>query len=219
MELDKHHDRKVKLNQAIKDYMLYTGFALAVISAISYLGTVYVMIRGFEESIELTNQITFSLLGVVVGLVISFSLKTQGISFAKSEDNSKKIMKDYYEALNKTKSEKEMHKIGYYLFWSTVRDVIIKGSGVAVTTFFIINIATTGNGNWSLLIMAFSNIFFFIGLGLIALSTFYDKYINEHLPVIESLTEKLKERKQTQATIELVERQIEDLPFTEETTI
>jgi len=215
-ELNDHHQRKLKLNQAIKDYMLYTGFALAIISAISYIGIVFVMIRGFEEAIELQNQLVFSILGVAVGLVIAFSLKQQGIAFAKSEDNSKQVMKDYYEALNKSKQEKDLHTIGYYLFISTIKDIIFKGTGVAVTTYFIINISINGGGNWSLLFMAISNILFFIGLGLIALSTFYDKYINEHLPVIEALTKKIKERQVIKDSEAHIETQLETIPFCEE---
>jgi len=209
-KLDEHYENKQKLNEQIKDYLLYTGFAMAIISALSYIILAFIMIKGFSSAIDVKNQLVFSILGAAVGLVIAFSLKQQGIAFAKQEKESKTVMTAYYDELNKSKKEKDLHTITHYLVISTIKDIFIKGLAVAISTYFILNIFREGSDDWSLLGLAISNIFLFIGFGLMALSTSYDKYIQEHIPVIKALTSKIKERNQTKVTLDLANIQLDD---------
>ena len=51
-----------------------------------------------------------------------------------------------------------------------------------------------GSGDVSLILLAFANIFMFMGFGLIALSKFYDLYNNEHIQAVKELIERLKDQ-------------------------
>jgi hypothetical protein len=137
------------------------------------------------------NQLLFAVLGACTGLIITFSLRGQGIAFAKREDESVEVMKAYHEALNKSKKEKQLKDISHYLFWSTIKDIVVKGISVGVSTYFILYIFMQGNGDWSLIGLALANLFMFSGFGLVALSKTYDKYIEEHIPVIRERTKKI----------------------------
>lgn len=179
------------LNQRIKELLLYVGFATAIISIVGYVAVTIVMITGFTSAFELQNQILFSLVGAGVGLVITFALRYQGVAFAKAEEDSKSVMTAYYEAKNKHKKDKELKDINNFLFWATVKDVIIKGVIFIVTTTLVIDIFAKGNGDWSLIWLMLFNILMFTGFGLMAIAKAYDHYIEQHIPVIKERTKKL----------------------------
>jgi hypothetical protein len=208
--------KSVKLNEKIKEWLLFSGFAAAIISVIAYIIMTIVMINGFESNLQPQNQLLFAILGACTGLIITFSLRGQGIAFAKREEESIKVMKAYHTALNKRKKEKQLRDINHYLVWATIKDIVIKGVSVGVSTYFILYIFMQGNGDWSLIGLALANLFMFSGFGLVALSKTYDKYIEEHIPVIKertrlineeqasniTLTEAVKEAREHNATIE-----------------
>jgi peptidoglycan biosynthesis protein MviN/MurJ (putative lipid II flippase) len=180
-----------KLSDSIKDWLLYVGFASAVISIMSYIAITVVMIRGFESDLELKNHFLFSLIGVGFGLVIMFTLRIQGIAFAKSEPESKTVMTTYYKAKNKHKKVKDLKDINHYLVVATIIDVLVKGSILIITTTFVMQIFKMGNGDKSLYGLMLSNILTFTGFGLMAIAKSYDHYIEQHIPVIEERTRKL----------------------------
>ncbi len=193
-KLDKAKKTKVELTDRIKSIILYVGMMAAIISGVAYINITIVLINGFETSLEFESQILFSIIGVIVGLSISTMLRLQGIAFAKKNQFAYDSMKKYYAVLNKTKSIKNLHDIKYYLIRATILDVIIKGIIVAVTTWFILDLTTKGNGDWELLKLAFANLGLFTGFGLIALSGAFDKYLDEHIPVIIEKTKKLEKQ-------------------------
>lgn len=190
-KLNNNKDNKKEFNQKIKAKLLYSGAFGAGISVIAYIIITFVIVNGFTTALELSQQILFSILGAVAGLSITISLRLQGITFAKKEEDSIKIMQAYYKVLNKTKTKKKLHTINHFMAISTIRDILIKGLTVAIYTWFILYIFIEGNGNTGLIWLAIANSFMFVGFGLIALSSAYDKYIDEHLPVIEELTAKM----------------------------
>ena len=208
-KLKKTKKIKVEFTERIKNIILYVGFVAAIISAIAYINITIVLINGFETSLDFENQILFSVIGVIVGLSISTMLRFQGIAFAKKNPYAFDIMKKYYIALNKTKSIKNLHTIKYYLVKATIIDIIIKGSIVAITMWFILDISSSGNDNWELLKLAIANLGLFTGFGLVALSSAFDKYLDEHIPVIIELTKKLdaqeveKEKKEKQRLLQI----------------
>jgi len=206
-----------KLNERIKEWLLYAGFAAAVISVLAYMVMTVVMIVGFESNLEAQNQILFAVLGACVGLVITFSLRGQGISFAKREEESQTVMKEYHAALNKRKKEKELKDITHYVVWATIRDIFIKGITVGVSTYYVLYIFMQGNGDWSLIGLAFSNLLMFSGFGLVALSKTYDKYIEEHIPVIRERTKKIiaDQDKKKKSPRELAHECAVEVPFAE----
>lgn len=191
MDNEKRKERQQKFNDELKYMLLYVGFAGAIISAVAYMIMTIVMINGFQSSLDIEKQIMFSVLSSLIGLVISFLLRSQGIAFAKNEEQSKIVMKNYYEALNKKKTVKKLKTITYYMVRATIIDVIVKGTLFIASMWGIIYMFSEGNGDWSLLGLALSNILMFAGFGLVALSKMYDKYLDEHISVIKELTKKL----------------------------
>jgi len=189
--LETRKQRSELLNESIKDMLLYVGFASAIISGIAYIVVTAVMVRGLTTNFEIINQVIFSILSSLVGLTITFSLRSQGVLFAKRNPEARDIMKSYYSALNKTKKEKDLHDITHYLIRSTIIDIIIKGLLVTISTFFILYIFIEGSKNWGLIGLAVANIFLFTGFGLVGLARAYDKYLDEHIPVIKERTIKL----------------------------
>lgn len=181
------------MSDKIKNFLIYTGLFASIISAIAYLIVTYVLVVGFSTQIELQKQILFAVLGASTGLMITFFLRSQGVAFAKREEESKKVMNEYYEAINKKKTVKQLHTITHFIIWSTITDIFSKGASIGLTTSFLMYIFMEGNGNFALFGLAVANIFMFAGFGLMALSKAYDKYIDEHIPVIKAITLKIKQ--------------------------
>jgi hypothetical protein len=181
------------MNDRIKTFLLYTGIIGSIISGISYLIMTYVIVVGFATAVDQDKQILFAVLGALVGLIITSLLRGQGINFARKEDGSQEIMKEYHELINKKKTIKQMHTIKHFVIVSTITDIITKGITIGISSWFILFIFMEGNGDFSLFILALSNLFMFTGFGLVALSKGYDKYIEEHIPVIKQIILKLKE--------------------------
>lgn len=190
----KKKENKDALNQNVRRILLYSGFIGAVISAIAYLIATFVMITGVSADLSTQNQVLFSVLGAIIGVLIATLLRSQGVIYAKQNPEVQEIMKSYSLEKNKTKTMKQLHTITWYLFWATVQDVLIKGSSAIISMFLIIYIFVEGSGDWGLLWLAISNIGLFTGFGLVSLSTIYEKYIENHLPAVIARIEKLKEQ-------------------------
>ena len=198
-KLNKINTKSEELNETIKSLLIYVGFASAGISSIAYIIITIVMVRGFTTDLELSSQLLFAVLGAIVGVSITVSLIMQGIAFAKRDPNAQQVMSDYYKALNKTKTIKEMHTIDHYVKWAIIKTILMKGFTVAISTFFILYIFIEGNGNWSLIGLAIANIFMFIGFGLVGLSNAYDFYLKQHIPVIQELIKKIEKKNKPKA--------------------
>ena len=182
------------LTANIRRVLLYSGFIGAGISAVSYLIATFVMIRGVSSDLNFQNQMLFSALGAIVGILISTLLRSQGILYAKQNPEVKEIMVNYTTEKNKALKSDKLHMIGWYMFWALVRDIFIKGISVAVSTFLIVYIFVEGSGDWALLWLAISNIGLFSGFGLVSLSKMYENYIEKHLPAVIQRTIRLKEK-------------------------
>ena len=76
------NNNKTPIYAKVKTALTYTGFALAIISSISYLILVYILINGFEASYQREQLIGFLILGAVAGILINLSMRTQEL-FAK----------------------------------------------------------------------------------------------------------------------------------------
>lgn len=179
------------MNSKIKKLLEYTGIAGSIISALAYIVATLVIVWGFETKLEMEKQILFSLLGAFTGLMITFFLRGQGVSFAKKEPESQRVMKEYYEKMNRKKTIKQLHTIKHYLVVQTILDIIFKGVSVAFSTYFILYIFMEGNGDMSLVFLAVANILMFACFGLVALSKAFDKYLDEHIPAIREIIKKL----------------------------
>ena len=181
----------INMNDKVKKFLEYTGIWGSIISGTAYIVATLVIVWGFETKLEMEKQILFSVLGAFTGLMITFFLRGQGVSFAKREETSQKVMKEYYEKMNKKKTIKQLHTIKHYLIVQTIFDVFFKGVSVALSTYFLLYIFMEGNGDMSLVFLAVANILMFACFGLVALSKAYDKYLDEHIPAIREIITKL----------------------------
>ena len=103
-------------------------------------------------------------------------------------------MTEYHQIMNKQKSVKQLKTIKYHMMVATIKDIFIKSTSIALTTYFILYIFMEGNGDFSLFILALSNIMMFTGFGMRSMAIIYDKYIEEHLPAIQEIINKLKDQ-------------------------
>lgn len=192
----KKKENKDALNSKIRAILLYSGFIGAIISAVSYLIATIVMINGVSADLTMQNQVLFSVLGAVVGLLISFMLRSQGVIYAKQNEEVAQIMSEYIQEETESKSYEKNHTIVWYMGWATVVDFFLKGVSVAVSTYFVVYIFTEGNGNWGLLWLAISNIGLFTSFGLRGLAKMYDNYIEKHIPAVIARTKELKRKRE-----------------------
>ena len=179
------------MNNKVKQFLEYTGIIGSIISAFAYILVTLVIVWGFQTAIDIQKQLLFAILGAFSGLMITFFLRGQGVIFAKKEENSKAVMKEYYEKINKKKTIKQLHTIKHYIIVQTIGDVFLKGITMAVSTYFVLYIFMEGSGDYALIFLALSNILMFTCFGMVALSKAYDKYLDEHIPAIKEIIEKL----------------------------
>ena len=210
-KMEKNRQKKKEvvdgLSENLRRILLYAGFVSAVISAIAYIIITFVMIKGASTDLEMQNQILFSIMSAVVGLLIAFLLRSQGIIYGKQNAHAKEVMKEYRVESNKVKTIKQLHTITWFVFWASIRDVILKGVTVALSTYFILYIFIEGSGNWGLLGLAISNILMFSGFGLVSLSTMYEKYLEEHIPTIKTRIERMKKEEKLKKELEEKEKE------------
>lgn len=179
------------MNDKIKAILTYTGIIGAIISSVAYIVVTAVLVMGFSSRLESAQQLLFSVLGAVVGLMITISLRSQGVVFAKEKPDNKAVMKEYRAKLNKTKKIKKLRTITSYIVFHTIKDIFIKGITVAGSTFLLLYIFIEGNGDYSLFLLALSNILMFISFGLVAMTKAYDRYNEEHISAVKEIIIKL----------------------------
>lgn len=176
--------------EKVKPILTYVGLIGAILAAIVYVIAVVVLIFGFQAKTFL-QSIIFAVVNAIVGMIISFFLRIQGISFAKELDENKKVLKEYNDA----KPKKKPRPISYFWFTSTMKDLLTKGVTVAAATVGIIYLVIEGSQDYNLLLLAFANLILFACFGLLALVNAYDYYNEEHIP---NLKEQIKLKKEKQ---------------------
>lgn len=179
------------MNDKLKKVMLWSASVGAALTALVYLTAIIIMVIGIENTLGQEKQLLYSLIGAVAGMLIIYMLREQGISLAANEQSSKEIMHKYYDALNKSKKVKQLKTINYYRMVWILKDVVTKGATVMLSTLGILYVFIEGNGDIGLILLATGNLLLFATFGIMGLSKAYNKYINEHLPVIKELTKKL----------------------------
>jgi len=179
------------MNEKTKNFLRWGGTAGAIVAGISYIVITIVIVKGFESKLDIEKQILFALLGAIVGITISYLLREQGITFAKELPESITTMEKYNKLMNEYQDVKKLHTIAWHMFWATIKDIFIKGTMIGISTWLILYIFSEGNGDYSLFLLALSNITMFAGLGLWSMSKMYDVYIEKHLPAIEARIERL----------------------------
>ena len=190
--------------EKIKPFLTYVGFIGAVLSGIMYLVVTIVLIMGFQTK-SFVQSLVFAIVGAVLGMVIFFFLRYQGISFAKALPENQEVIKEYNNKTPKTK----YHSIKYFWIKSTVTDIITKGCTVALSTAGIIYVVIEGSQDYKLLLLALANLILFTCLGFIALSNAYDYYNEQYIPYMK---EQIDLRKAQNKPVEQQRVWISDLP-------
>ena len=176
----------------IKPILTYIGSIGAVLTSMAYIILILVFIKGFEFK-QTTQTIVFAIINAAVGLIIANFLKYQGISFAKELPENEEIIKQYYSLHTK---DKKNHGIMFFWVTTVIKDILIKGIGIAVSTAGLIYIVIVGSNDWSLMLMAIVNLILFICFGLLSLNKAYEyfnnvyvNYMKEQINAIKKLGE------------------------------
>ena len=182
-------EKKNTFERKIQPILTYIGGIGATLMSIMYIVAVFILIIGFKaQSIQAT--VIFAVVNAIVGLIIMQFLKIQGVSFAKNLPKNKKILEEYYNT--KTK-DKKLHSITFYWVTSCVKDILIKGICVIISTMGVVYIVIQGCNDYNLLLLALVNLVMFICFGLLALNKAYDFYNERHIPYIIDQINKEKE--------------------------
>lgn len=172
--------RKSVFENKIKPLLQYVGTIGAVLMSIAYIVVVLVLVVGFKvKSIE--QSVIFAVVNAIVGIIIMQFLKIQGIDFAKSLPENQEILNKYYVKRKKTKS----YSIKYYWIISVIKDVIMKGLSIAITSAGLIYIVIEGSSDYNLLLLAVVNLIMFICFGFLSMTSAYDFYNEKHIPFIK----------------------------------
>lgn len=109
-------------------------------------------------------------------------LKVQGQDFAKTLPENVPILNAYHKARTR---DKKFHSMRYYWTKTLITDFLSKAITIAFTTIGIIYIVIQGSQDYTLLLMAFTNLVMFFCFGLISLSKTYDFFNNEHMGYVQ----------------------------------
>ena len=182
--------RKSVFENKIKPLLQYVGTIGAVLMSIAYIVVVFVLVVGFKvKSIE--QSLIFAVVNAIVGIIIMQFLKIQGIDFAKSLPENQEILNKYYVKRKKTKS----YSIRYYWIISVIKDVIMKGLSIAITSAGLIYIVIEGSSDYNLLLLAVVNLIMFICFGFLSMTSAYDFYNEKHIPFIKDKLIEIENKK------------------------
>lgn len=177
-----------------KDFLTYTGIAMAIVSAIVYLIVVFILINGFEVDYSKEEIISFLILGAATGVMINISMRIQGLDLARLTDKAKEVQSKLNDLTAKSKSVK-LRPLWVMHLQNTARDILIKGGTITLTMYFAISISYKGLGEQKYMLLAFANVFLYFGLSLITMNKSYDYYIDKHIPFMEKQIFKLEEER------------------------
>lgn len=205
---NKLDQRKNAFESKVKPLLTYVGTLGAILTSIAYIILVVVLIFGFKAQ-SLTQTLIFAIANGIAGVVIMQFLKIQGISFAKSVDENKKVLTEYYNTQTK---DKKVHSIKYFWLTTIIKDITIKAVSIIILTTCVIYIVIEGSQNYLLLAMAVVNILMFICFGMLSLSSAYDFFNEQHIPYVkERLSEIYEEREKALKETEEVPEPISQL--------
>lgn len=193
----------VENKKDILKILMWSGSVMAAVAAIVYVSIVYVLVKGFEQSLEQNKLLLFVALGSSFGIFIVFSLRMQGIELARNEDISKQKLEEYNHFRAKEKKVK-IRSIYWYITWKTIADIFTKGLTTAFFVYFSITIIIEGIHDEKYIALALLNVVFFIGMGLTQLAVGYRKYMSDHLVYLDKKINKMKENKNNELSKEII---------------
>lgn len=187
-----HEYKKTKKEfyENIKNVLVFTGTLLTILSAIAYLIIVYILVYGFEVSVESNQLIVFLALGALTGVLMNLSMRIQGIDFAKQLQESKSVLKEMSDLLGG--SEVKLKPMWVMFLKTILIDVFVKGGSIGVTLYFSIEIVIQGMGDAKYFWLGLVNVLLYLGLGMLSLAKSYDYYIEKHIPFMQRQILKMK---------------------------
>ena len=120
---------KNTFEEKIKPFLIYVGAIGAIFSGIMYILATVVLIMGFQAK-TFTQAIVFAIVSAILGLIIMFFLRYQGLSFAKAIPENQEVLSLYNTKQTKTKH----HTLRYFWIKNALIDFLIKGCTVALST-------------------------------------------------------------------------------------
>ena len=177
-----------------KDFLTYTGIVMAVISSIVYLIVVFILINGFEVDYSKEEIISFLLLGAATGVMINIAMRIQGLDLARLTPKAKEVQAKLNDLTAKSKTVNLKPLWAMHLI-NTIRDIIFKGGTITLTMYYAISISYKGLGEQKYMLLAFANVFMYLGLSLITMNKAYDYYIDKNIPYMEKQIFKLEEER------------------------
>lgn len=177
-----------------KDFLTYTGIVMAVISSIVYLIVVFILINGFEVDYSKEEIISFLLLGAATGVMINIAMRIQGLDLARLTPKAKEVQAKLNDLTAKSKTV-NLKPLWVMHLANTARDILIKGGTITLTMYYAISISYKGLGEQKYMLLAFANVFMYLGLSLITMNKAYDYYIDKNIPYMEKQIFKLEEER------------------------
>ena len=185
------NEKRSLFEKKIKPTLEYIGTIGSVLMAMAYIVVIFVLIYGLKAQ-SFIQTLTFSIVSAIVGLGIMQLLKIQGITFAQSIPENKLILDEYY---NTQTQDKKARSLKYFWVSSLIKDIIIKGLTLMISTAGIIYIVIQGSEDYILLLLGVINLILFACFGLLSLTRAYDFVNNSHIPYIKQQIEKVKQIK------------------------
>lgn len=190
LSLENRPSKQERFEKTIKPILQYVGSIGAALTAVAYIAIVLIMVFGFQVSQSLGQSIVFAVVNAVIGLIIMFFLKIQGVDFAKNLPANQTILRKFNKLRAK---EKKAHSMLYFWITSTIKDIVVKALCIMFTTLGVIYIVVQASNNYTLLLLAVVNLIMFVCFGLMSLVKAYDFFNEENIPYLE---DRLNEQEQ-----------------------
>lgn len=209
-ELNKFQEKKKNsekfFEERIKPIFNLVGYIGAIVSGLAYLITIVLIVVGFKAHYTSQFMICYGLGNAVFGLLITFFMRYQGQLFARNLPENKEVLKEYYGSKAKKK-----HNISYYWTIETIKDIIIKGISIVIATYFTMNFIIVATNDYMMFLLGFVSLLMFISFGMIACNNMYDKYNQEHIPLLkEVLKAKIAPRTDESKKVNKVTRKVKN---------
>lgn len=193
--LENRIETKRRLTEKLREFFVYTGWALGAIFGVVYIVVLVIVIYGFKADVQFETMLLLSILGALFTFAISVSFMQQGVLFAKEMDDNKAVMLEYTNLMNKKKKEKKIHTNSFYMARGIILSFLFKGGLVFISTYAMISFIIEGINDIMILWLGIANLLMALGFGMLGLVNSYDTYMEKHIPAIKMRIEKIKEGK------------------------
>jgi hypothetical protein len=178
-------EKKTTFEAKIKPVLTYVGSIGAGAMAIAYIVLMFVMVLGFKAQNDFSQALTFAIVNAVVGFIIMQLLKVQGVDFAKQQNTA--LIEKYSRMLvaKRGPKKKKLHTMKHFWITTVLKDALVKGVAVIISTSCIIYIVIEGSQDYNMLLLSVVNLIMFACFGLLSLVKAYDFFNDDYVPYME----------------------------------